>query len=73
MALSLVRSHAHSHLLRRRWLEGSSTWFLVSLCEACCARSLHRLGELVEDVLHQRWRDKPSAPRDPELEKLVPF
>lgn len=53
--------------------QGSSTWFLLSLSEACSARSLPRLGELVEDVLFQRWRDLPPLELDPELQKLLPY
>jgi hypothetical protein len=69
---AMAPTHAHPHAHRRLWLQGTSTWFLLSLCEACSVRSLHRLGELVEEVLHQRWRDQPSAPLDPELRKLLP-
>jgi hypothetical protein len=69
----MAPTHHHPHAHRRRWLESTSTWFLLSLSEACCARSLPRLGELVEDVLHQRWCDQPSAPLDPELQKLLPY
>jgi hypothetical protein len=50
MASSLVRSHVHPHAHRRLWLKGSSSWFLLSLSEACSAHSLHRLGELVKGV-----------------------
>jgi hypothetical protein len=68
----MAPTHAHPHALRRLWLQGSSTWFLLSLYEACSLRSLPLLGELVEEVLHQRWRDRPSAPLDPELRRLLP-
>jgi hypothetical protein len=32
-----------------------------------------RLGARGEDVLHQRWREQPSAPLDPRLQRLLPF
>ena len=69
---AMAPTHAHPHALRRLWLQGSSTWFLLSLYEACSLRSLPLLGELVEEVLHQRWRGQPSAPLDPELRRLLP-
>jgi hypothetical protein len=74
MALSLVRSHAHPHLLRRRrWIGGGSTRLLLSLSEACCLQSLPRLGELVDQELFERQQAAPAVALDPELEKLVPF
>jgi hypothetical protein len=69
----MASSQAHPHTHRRRWLEGSSTWSLLCLCEACSTRSLTRLGALVEDVLHQRWRDQPPVALDPELLRLLPY
>lgn len=59
----MASSHAHPLTHRRRWLEGSSTWSLLCLCEAFSTRSLSRLGAQVEDVLHQRWREQPSGAR----------
>jgi hypothetical protein len=73
MALSLVRSHAHPHLLRRCWIRGSSTRLLLALSEACCFQSLPRLGELVDQELFERQCAAPVQPVNPELEKLVPF
>ncbi|MFN9692950.1 MAG: hypothetical protein ACK550_04010 [Synechococcaceae cyanobacterium] len=69
----MASSHAHPHTHRRLWLQGSSTWSLLCLCEACSSRSLSRLGALVEDVFHQRWREQPSAPLDPRLQRLLPL
>jgi hypothetical protein len=73
MALSHVCSHAHPHLLRRRWIGGSSTRFLLALSEACCFHSWPRLGELVDQELFERQSAAPALPVNPELEKLVPF
>jgi hypothetical protein len=73
MASSLVRSHVHPHAHRRLWLKGSSSWFLLSLSEACCAHSLHRLGELVDQELFDRQAAAPAVAIDPELEKLIPY
>jgi hypothetical protein len=69
----MASSHAHPHTHRRLWLQGSSTWSLLCLCEACSTRSLIRLGALVEDVLLQRWRALPPAQFDPESGELLPF
>jgi hypothetical protein len=69
----MAKSHSHPHAHRRLWLQGTSTWFLISLCEACSARCLSRLGELAEDVLLQRWRDQPPVQLDPELQRLLPY
>ena len=71
MAFSLVRSHAHAH--RRLWLRGSSSRLLLALSEACCAKSLHRLGELVDQELFDRQAAAPAVALDPELEKLIPY
>jgi hypothetical protein len=68
----MAHTYAHHHAHRGIWLQGSSTCFLLSLCESCSIPSLPRLRELVEDVLHQRWRDQPMASLDPELRKLLP-
>ncbi len=75
MASSLVRSHVHphAHAHRRLWLKGSSSWFLLSLSEACCAHSLHRLGELVDQELFDRQAVAPPVALDPEIEKLLPY
>jgi len=72
-APSMAPTHSHLHTHRRLWLQGTSTWFLLSLSEACSVRSLARLGELVEDVLHQRWRDQPPVALDPEMLSLLPY
>jgi hypothetical protein len=69
----MAPTHAHPHAHRRLWLQGTSTWFLLSLSEACCARSLSLLGELAEDVLFQRWRDQPPVQLDPALQRLLPY
>ena len=75
----MARSRTHPHLLRRRWLEGSSTPFLVDLDLVCLRRqslrrhSLQRLERLVGDVLLQRWRALPPAQFDPESRELLPF
>jgi hypothetical protein len=37
------------------------------------AGGLPRLGELVDEVLFQLWRQLPPVPVDPELEKLLPY
>jgi hypothetical protein len=63
--------HPHAH--RRLWLKGSSSWFLLSLSEACCAHSLHRLGELVDQELFDRQAAAPPVALDPEIEKLLPY
>jgi hypothetical protein len=73
MALSLVCSHAHPHLLHRRWIGGGSTRLLLALSEACWSQSLPRLGELVDQELFERQCAAPALPVNPELEKLVPF
>ncbi len=73
MALSHVCSHAHPHLLRRRWIGGGSTRLLLALSEACCSQSLPRLGELVDQELFDRQCAAPALPVNSELEKLVPF
>ncbi len=70
---AMAKSHTHPHAHRRLWLQGSSTWLLLSLSEACCSKSLPRLGELVEEVLYQRWRDLPPVQMDPVLEVLLPY
>jgi hypothetical protein len=64
-----ARPHVHRHL----WLEGSSTRFLISLSQACLACSLPRLERLVEDVLHQRFKDEPADVLDPKLLRLLPY
>jgi hypothetical protein len=70
----MARSRTHPHLLRRRWLEGSSTPFLVDLDLVClCRHSLQRLERLVGDVLLERWRALPPAQFDPESGALLPF
>ncbi|MFM7265016.1 MAG: hypothetical protein ACKOZW_05395 [Cyanobium sp.] len=66
-------SHVHPHTHRRLWLESSGTRFLVSLGEACLYLSLPRLEQLVEDVLHERFKDEPAVALDPELVKLNPL
>jgi hypothetical protein len=73
MAHSLVSPLTHPHLNRRRWLEGSSTWFLVALSQACLRLYLPHLERLVEEVLHQRFREEPAVAPDPELERLLPY
>ena len=73
MAFSHVRSHVHPHAHRRLWLKGSSSWFLLSLSEACCAHSLHRLGELVDQELFERQQSAPVVPMNPELRGLLPY
>jgi len=73
MALSLVRTHIHPHASRRLWLKGSSSRFLLPLREACCAHSLHRLGELVDQELFDRQAAAPAVALDPELAKLIPY
>jgi hypothetical protein len=60
-------SQAHPHVHRRLWLESSSTRFLVSLSEACLYLCLPRLEQLVEDVLHERFKDEPVVPLPPDL------
>ena len=70
---TLVRSHVHPHAHRRLGLKGSSSWFLLSLSEACCAHSLHRLGELVDQELFDRQAAAPAVALDPEMEKLIPY
>jgi len=60
-------SQVHPHVHRRLWLESSSTRFLVSLSEACLYLSLPRLEQLVEDVLHERFKDEPAVPLHPDL------
>ncbi|MFM9104173.1 MAG: hypothetical protein ACKOPS_23815 [Cyanobium sp.] len=69
MAHSL--SHPHTH--RRLWLEACSTRFLVALNQACLACSLPRLERLVEEVLHQRFKEEPPVAADPELLRLLPY
>ncbi len=69
----MASSHAHPHTYRRLWLEDSSTWFLVALFQACLRVSLPRLEQLVEEVLHQRFREEPAVAPDPELERLLPY
>ena len=71
MAFSLVRSHAHAH--RRLWLRGSSSRLLLALSEASCAKSLHRLGELVDQELCNRQQSAPVVPMNPELPELLPY
>jgi hypothetical protein len=71
MAFSLVRSHAHAH--RRLWLRGSSSRLLLALSEACCSKSLHRLGELVDQELFDRQVAAPAVPVNPELRELLPY
>jgi hypothetical protein len=70
MARSHVRSPAHPHTCRRRWIRGSSTRLPLSLREACCSQSLPRLGELVDQKL-ERQQAAPAVALDPELETLV--
>ena len=67
MASSLVRSHVHPHAHRRLWLKGSSSWFLLSLSEACADLCLLRLERLVEEVLYERLKDEPPVPLHPDL------
>jgi hypothetical protein len=70
----MALSRTHPHLRRRRWLEGSSTPFLVDLGLVCLRRqSLQRLERLVGDVLLERWRALPPAQFDPESGELLPF
>ena len=79
MASSLIRSHVrshvhpHAHAHRRLWIRGRSTWFLLSLSKACCAHSLHRLGDLVDQEVFARQAAAPAVALDPEIEKLVPY
>ena len=65
-------SHVHPHTHRHLWLESSSTRFLVSLSEACLSLSLSlpRLEQLVEDVLHERFKDEPAVPLQPDLAEI---
>jgi hypothetical protein len=69
----MAHTLSHRHLHRRRWLEGSDSCFLLALSEVCADRSLPRLGELVDAVPFQLWSQRPPAPVNPELEKIVPF
>jgi hypothetical protein len=45
----------------------------VALFQACLRLSLPRLEHLVEEVLHQRFREEPAVAPDPELERLLPY
>jgi len=75
VARSHVRSHVHphAHAHRRLWIRASSTWFLLSLSEACCAHSLHRLGDLVDQEVFARQTAAPAVALDSEIEKLIPY
>ena len=70
----MATKHVHPHIHRRRWLERSSTVFLVALTQACLRRRfLLRLERLVESVLLARWRALPPAQHDPELGMVLPL
>ena len=46
---------------------------LLALSEACCAKSLPRLGELVVQELFERQVAAPAVPVNPELWELLPY
>ena len=45
----------------------------MELSDCCCFRSLHRLGELVDQILFERQVAQPPMPLDPEILKVLPY
>jgi hypothetical protein len=64
---------AHSHISRRSSLQSLGSQALVELSDCCCFRSLHRLGELVDQILFERQVAQPPMPLDPEILKVLPY
>jgi hypothetical protein len=63
----------HVHDSRRSRLQGLDSRFLAELSECCCFRSLHRLGELVDQELFERQADLPARALDPEILQELPY
>jgi hypothetical protein len=64
---------AHSHQSRRSSLQSLGSQALVDLSDCCCFRSLHRLGELVDQILFERQVVQPPLPLDPQVLDELPY
>ncbi len=64
---------AHSHRSRRSYLQLLGSPGLVDLSDCCCFRSLHRLGEVVDQILFERQVAQPPLPLDPVILEVLPF
>jgi hypothetical protein len=61
------------HVSRRSGLQGLGSQGLVELSDCCCCRSLHRLGELVDQELFEQQAALPARALDPEILQELPY
>ncbi|PZU98615.1 hypothetical protein [Cyanobium sp. ULC084] len=50
-----------------------STATLLNCSDACADRQLHRLGELIDQLLFDGQLSNPEIPMDPGMEVELPF
>ncbi len=50
-----------------------STATLLNCSDACADRLLHRLGEVIDQLLFDGQLSNPENPMDPEVEVELPF